>query len=184
MRTLACLAFALLALICAVAAQQPPALGDHEFPSISVADLSSINFPADARVVERNYTVFNPVPSVVRAIGYRVAAASNGNTAAGVAVNVITGALTTLGEPSISLAYFGAKAGIAINPTDSNAVCLFLLPTPQYYYRLLYVHVLYVIIPRAVFPVWSRFYTSHTGHPGAWLHRRRYRLHRSLHGDR
>lgn len=182
MRTFDCLVLALLALICAVAAQQPPALGDHEFPTVSVANLSSINFPPEARVVERNYTVFNPVPSVVRAIGYRIAAASNGDTAAGVAVNVITGALTTLGEPSISLAYFSAKAGIAINPTDSNAVCPFLLLS------WMIITIICCLCTSSLRSSPDGCVTSSILHnssrSGSRLHRRRHRLHRSLHGDR
>lgn len=113
---------ALVALLALTAwAQQPPALGLHEFGTITVTPDSSSSFPADARVVQRNYTVQDFGGRVLRAVGYQLAVA-NTSTSVGVAFDVVAGAVSTLFDAAVGIGYYGARAGVKINPADNSVV--------------------------------------------------------------
>lgn len=102
-------------------AQQPPVLGLHEFGTISVTPDTSASFPADARVVQRNYTVQDFGGRVLRAVGFQLAVANTSNSV-GVAFDVVAGAISTLFDAAVGIGYYGARAGVKINPGDNTVV--------------------------------------------------------------
>ena len=122
MRALAFIALSLL-LVLSASAQltQPPPLGLHEFSDITVTADTSNSFPDGARVVSRNYTIQAPYPNVLRAIGYRLAVV-NTSTSAGVALDVVVGAISTLFDAAIGVGYYGFRAGVAVNPANGDVV--------------------------------------------------------------
>lgn len=102
-------------------AQQPPPLGSHEFEPVTIALAPEMNFPVTARVVARNYSVQTPFPGILRGIGYRLAVGKSDN-AAGVAFDVVVGAMSTLFDAAIGIGYYGARLGVRTNPATGQVV--------------------------------------------------------------